>query len=101
MRREYTIEPIVVNRRKIVKVIIDPHYELKHKDSINDELILELVKHLNNRNVIPEGRGKNNDYSYFSSLIRLRQKQYRLVWLLEDDSIYIGVVNAFRDDRRK
>ena len=35
MRREYDIE-VVINALKITKVIIDPHYEEKHAESIND-----------------------------------------------------------------
>jgi hypothetical protein len=42
-RREYNIS-ITVNEVLISKVIIDPHYEEKHAESINDEIILELVK---------------------------------------------------------
>ena len=41
-RREYDIR-IVVNRKRISKVIIDPHYEEKHAESISDEIILKLV----------------------------------------------------------
>jgi len=42
-RREY-LAKITVNGRKINKVIIDPHYQLKHSGVITDKLILELVK---------------------------------------------------------
>ncbi len=42
-RREYDIG-ITVNGRQVTKVIIDPHYELKHADSVSDQIILDLVK---------------------------------------------------------
>ncbi len=43
---------------------------------------------------------KSGVYSYFATLIGLESKQYRLIWLLEDGAIYIGVVNAFRDRKK-
>jgi hypothetical protein len=42
VRRHYPID-IIVNGRKIIEVVIDPHYEERHSDTINDPLILELV----------------------------------------------------------
>jgi hypothetical protein len=38
-RRSYPIE-LTVNGRKIIEIEIDPHYEVSHADSINDDLIL-------------------------------------------------------------
>lgn len=38
-RREYDIS-IKFNFKRINKVIIDPHYEGKHAESITDEIIL-------------------------------------------------------------
>jgi hypothetical protein len=32
-------------------------------------------------------------------MIDLGEKYYRLIWLIEDNAIYIGVVNAFRDGK--
>ena len=97
-QRSYKISPIVVNGIKIVQVVIDSHYEEKHHDHMNDELILELVKELDGRHEVPEA--KTNQYSYFATLVELEEKQFRLIWLLEDHSIYIGIVNAYRDRRR-
>ncbi len=93
-RREYGIS-IVVNHRRITKVIIDPHYEERHSESISDEIILELVKTLDGEVIIPDEL--NAPFSYFATdQIELNGKYYKLVWLLEDDQIYIGVVNAYR-----
>lgn len=97
--RTYKIQPITVNKVKVVQVIIDPHFEEKHSTSISDQLILDLVNELNGRFEVPEA--KKGRYSYFATLIELNKKQFRLVWLLEDHAIYIGVVNAYRDDRRR
>ncbi|PWU19510.1 MAG: hypothetical protein C5B49_05680 [Bdellovibrio sp.] len=97
-QRKYTIDPIIVNGIQIVQVVIDPHYEEKHQRYMNDELILELVKELNGRNELPEST--TGRYSYFATLIELGQRQFRLIWLLENHAIYVGVVNAYRDRRR-
>jgi hypothetical protein len=96
--RAYRITPIRVNGIKVVQVLIDPHYEDKHRNSINDSLILDLVKELDGRRELPDT--KAGRYSYFATLIELSGKNYRLIWLLEDHSIYVGVVNAYRDRRR-
>jgi len=97
-KRTYKIKPITVNKIKIVQVVIDAHYAEKHSASINDELILSLVRDLDGRREVPEA--KKGRYSYFATLIEQNEKFYRLIWLLEDHSIYIGVVNAYRYRRR-
>jgi hypothetical protein len=88
-----------VNDHKIVQVVIDSHYEQRHGQSMDDALILALVAKLDGRRELPEEQ--KGPYSYFATLIEHGPKQYRLIWLLEDDAIYIGVVNAYRDRRRK
>jgi hypothetical protein len=92
-RREYDIS-IVFNETEIKKVIIDSHFELKHAESINDEIILDLVKQLDGLVRIPESI--TFPFSYFSEELELNGKLYRLIWLLEDEELYIGVVNAHR-----
>ncbi len=94
-RRSYKIDPIIVNEKIYYEVIIDSHYEEKHSEHINDELILSLVQRLNGRFEIPVGT--KGEYSFYLSIIELKRKRYRLVWLLEENAVYIGVVNAFRD----
>jgi hypothetical protein len=86
-----------VNKIFVSKVIIDSHYEEKHKDHITDELILELVKKLDGRTQPPDMT--DEEFSYFTTWIEFNQKQYRLIWLIEEGEIYIGVVNAFRDKK--
>lgn len=98
-QRIYKVNPIVVNDIKVVQIVIDSHYEEKHREHMSDELILKLVRELDGRKELPEV--KSGRYSYFATLIEFAEKQYRLIWLLEDHSIYIGVVNAYRDRRRK
>ena len=97
-RREYKIKPITVNRIVIHKVIIDSHFEEKHADHMSEELIVKLVRELDGRIEIPEA--VDEDFSYFVTLLEFLEKKYRLVWLLEKDAIYVGVLNAYRDDRK-
>jgi hypothetical protein len=93
-RRSFKIN-IVVNSRHIQRVFIDPHYELKHSDSISDSLILELVALLDGGDFTPEVITKGFEYYATDNLV-LKDKRYRLVWLFEKDELYIGVVNAYR-----
>lgn len=93
-RREYELD-IVVNRRRITKVIIDSHYEKKHSATVDDQIILKLVKTLDGEIIEPDA--EDPPYSYFSQdRIELDGKFYKLIWLLEDDELYVGVVNAYR-----
>lgn len=93
-RRSYPIS-ITVHDRRINEVIIAPHYEEKHADSISDEIILELVQKLNGRVFEPDDA--DEEFQYFKTEpIELDGKNYRLVWLLKENCLFIGVVNAFR-----
>jgi hypothetical protein len=96
-RREYLVR-LTINGKHITKVIIDPHYELKHSGSVSDKVILELVQQLSGNRFDPEAETGKFQYFVTDNLI-VGQKRFRLVWLLERDEIYIGVVNAYR--RRK
>ena len=93
-RRDYKIS-ITVNSRAVNRVIIDPHYELKHGDSVNDEIILSLIQMLDGKTFTPEV--ENDGFQYFKTdPLELNGVRYRLIWLLEKNEIYIGVINAFR-----
>ncbi|MFN8369573.1 MAG: hypothetical protein U0T83_02985 [Bacteriovoracaceae bacterium] len=52
-RREYEID-ITINDILINKLIIDLHYTKKHAESINDQIILDLVKALDGKNFEPD-----------------------------------------------
>lgn len=87
---------LTINKKNINKVIIDEHYKEKHPD-IKVETILKLVKLLDGKRYTG---GKTGPFSYFKSEMELKQKLYRLVWMLEDDKLYVGVVNVFRINKR-
>ena len=93
-RRKYRVD-IVVNHLRINKVVIDSHYEEKHSDSMSDFLIIQLVKSLNGRFYEPVS--SKEEFIYFvTDNIEHLQRFYRLIWLLEENENYIGVINAFR-----
>lgn len=93
-RRSYKVA-LTVNERAINEVVIDPHFEEKHAESINDEIILALVQKLDGGVFLPDGR--DGEFQYFKTEpLELAGKKYRLIWLLKHDRMYIGVVNAFR-----
>lgn len=96
-RRSYRIPPIVFNGLIYDSVIIDSHYERKHKSQINDELILELVKMLNRS--FEEHTDNGDDYFYYTKVLYKKEKGYRLVWLTQKNETYVGVINAFRDSK--
>lgn len=93
-RREYAIK-VNINGRKIEKAVIDPHYEIKHNASVDDKIILDLIAQLDGERF--EAERRVGSYEYFvNDEMFLNGKFYKLVWLLEDDTLYIGIVNAYR-----
>ncbi len=93
-RRDYQIS-ITVNNRAVTRVVIDPHYEVKHTDSVDDEIILSLVNMLDGKIFTPET--ERDGFQYFKTdPLDLNGVSCRLIWLLERNEIYIGVINAFR-----
>ena len=96
-RRRYVISSIIFNGRIYTEVIIDPHYELNHRDQINDDLILSLVMLLNDSYEVRHDQRGN--YSYFVKKLKLAGKNFRLIWVTEKGNDYIGVINTFRDSR--
>lgn len=93
-RREFSVR-MTVNSREIHKVIIDSHYEAKHRSVIDDRLILRLVKSLDGGTYPVQDRTAPFEY-FVTDRMELEGKLYKLVWLLEEDQLYIGVVNAYR-----
>ena len=93
-RREYPIE-LIINGRHIEKVVIDSHYEEKHSDSVNDQIIMALVKLLDGLRADPEKCFGSYEY-FVNDHLQFEGKFYKLVWLLEYNALYVGVVNCYR-----
>lgn len=76
-RRAYRIN-ITVNGVKINRVVISLHYEKKHSESMNDDLIIDLVSLLDGKDFVPEKR--DGSFHYFKSEpLILNKKKYRLI----------------------
>ena len=97
VRRKYPIT-ITVNGLKIKSVIIDPHYENKHASYMTDKLILDLVHLLNDGDFSPNSSTDKYEYYVNDNLI-LNNKRYKLIWLLQKNEIYIGIINAYRSKK--
>jgi hypothetical protein len=100
VRRRYP-KKITINERQLVEVVIDDHYEGKHKSSVSDEVILELVADLDGKDFQAKTIGADGFEYYSTEPIVYEEKPYRLVWLLHPEENYVGVVNCFRVSRRK
>jgi hypothetical protein len=75
--------------------VIDQHYRLKHGQSINDEISLDLVKTVDGKKFPPEKIKGENEYFAVEPVYRL-EKPYRVVLVLCLSDDFLGVVNAFR-----
>lgn len=97
-RNEYPLN-LVINHNRIKRVIIDQHYKDKHP-SVTDEIILDLVRTLDGEDFPVES--ERGEYQYFAvEPVYQNERPYRLVMLLCNFEDYLGVINAFRVDRRK
>jgi hypothetical protein len=93
-RREYLLG-IRINAREIRRAVIDSHYEENHQGTISDELIMRLVQLLDG-GVYPT-QDVDGVFQYFvTDRMVLDGKFYKMIWLMEADSDYIGVINAYR-----
>jgi len=94
-RREFPVY-FTINNRLFTKVVIDPHYEEKHSNTITDEIVLALVAELDGKIFIPVSIDEDGFQYFVNDHLELNQKLYKLIWLMHADEIYIGVVNAYR-----
>lgn len=76
-RPEYPLK-ITINGRNLNRVVIDQHYRLKHGQSMNDEIILDLVKTMDGKKFPPEKIQGENEYFTVEPVYRL-EKPYRVV----------------------
>jgi hypothetical protein len=97
--------PITINDHMITGVIIGQHYKDNHAESINDEIVIQLILALDEKTFTPDSTSKGIEY-YVSDVqvqnSESKNKYYRLVWLLEGDFLeIIGVINAYRIKKAK
>ena len=71
----------------------------KHADHISDDLIKKMVKQLDGG--IFHSEKEFDGFSYFATILKIERLYYKLIWLLEKDCLYIGVITAYRDRRIK
>jgi len=93
-RPEYPLK-ITINGRNLSHVVIDQHYRVKHGQSMNDDVILDLVKTLDGKKFPPDRVQGENEYFTVEPVFRL-EKPYRVILVLCLTDDYLGVVNAFR-----
>lgn len=94
MKTEYPVK-LVFNGSAIRRVVIDQHYRENHSESMNDVLILELVKSLDGGNYPMEA--ENDGFQYFTvEPVVYQEMPYRVVLVLCISDDFLGVVNAFR-----
>ncbi|MES2769974.1 MAG: hypothetical protein V4596_12585 [Bdellovibrionota bacterium] len=94
MFRIYDID-IIFNETQFNEAWIDPHYEEKHKGSINDKLILMLLNCIHETLHLPQKEG-NNGFKYYELDIEQDYKLYRLILVIPPNKSYIGIRNAYR-----
>ena len=93
MYRVYAID-MFLNDMIFSEVWIDPHYEENHKESIDDQLILNLLELLNHKVIAAKAESKG--FNFFEVDVEIRKKPYRLILVIPPDRSYIGVRNAYR-----
>ena len=87
-------QDVSFNGKHFIEVWIDPHYEEKHGESIDDELILELLLSLADMDV--DIAGKIRGFTYYEGEVMHRSKCYRLILVTPPDLSYLGVRNTYR-----
>lgn len=91
--RRYDID-VKMNGEHFDELWIDPHYEEKHKDSINDQLILELVKKVDGWLITLSS--VVSGYEFYEADGNFQGKAYLLILVIPPDGAYLGVRNAYR-----
>ena len=99
-RREY-LANLIINGARYRRIVIDPHYEQRHRHSMSDPLILGLVGQLSGRSFLPEVTLDSGFKIYVNDPWFYEGKAYRLIWTIHPDKDYVGIINAFRSAHGK
>lgn len=93
---------IKFNDRLFTEIVIDQHYRNNHPD-ISDELILSILeKVVSGKTVDPEDEASERGFQYFKiQRLEFEDRWYRLILLTCEGESFLGVVNAFRVEKRK
>ena len=94
-RRVYPTS-IVINGKALQSIVIDPHYEEKHAESVTDDVILELVKLLDGKSFKPVDTDDDGFRYFVNDRMELNGLFYKLIWLLHENELFVGIVNAYR-----
>lgn len=94
-RRIYPLK-LTINSQQLEQVVVDPHYEGKHSDSITDEIILSLVKQLDGKTFVPIDRDEQGFQYFVNDRLELDGKFYKLIWMLHNEELFVGIVNTYR-----
>jgi hypothetical protein len=90
---------VIINGRSLSRVIIDQYYKDKHKE-VTDEIILDLIREIDGENYDIES--EKGGFQYFTvEPVYFKEKPYRLILLLCIHDDFLGVINAFRVQRKK
>lgn len=93
MYRRYEIN-VRFNGIPYSELWIDPHYEEKHKGSIDDELIQQLVQQSDNW--LLTLNAKIQGFEFYEVDGEYDGKTYRLILVVPPNHEYLGVRNAYR-----
>ena len=94
MRRKYQVS-IYINQAHFLELIVDPHFEEKHGKSMDDKVILQLVKNLDGQIFSPIDVDRDGFRYFKTEPMFFKGNPYRLIWLIDPDETYIGVIKLF------
>ncbi len=94
-------QTIEFNDFVLTKIVISQHYKEKHSD-ITDELILSMLELISGATVDPEDEADEEGFQYFKiDPLEFLDHHYRLILLTSQTDDFLGVVNAFRVEKKK
>ena len=93
---------IEFNGTVVSRVVIDQHYKENH-DDISDELILDMLEFkVNGVPVDPDSETDEDGFRYFKiEQLEFQDRYYRMILLTCKNEDFLGVVNAFRVEKKK